>query len=135
MISWFNTLSEEEIPYLKTKKTAAFTKELVIAGRMKTCTINEVLYYVACSNCFTKIRYDIGYRYTCFLCQKEIVACLRPLVIMSAADHTNSVPVIAIQEIAERILQTTTNDMMRLYTMVITNLFNYNYTNIRYIYS
>ncbi|GAA0187288.1 hypothetical protein LIER_34576 [Lithospermum erythrorhizon] len=121
MLSWFNTLLEEEIHHLKTEKTSAFTKELVTACRMKTCTLNEVLtnattgnywirgllrliddrqqlYYVACSSYFTKIKYDIGYRYTCFFCKKEVLASLRPLVIMSIADHTNIILVIAIQE-------------------------------------
>ncbi|GAA0175395.1 hypothetical protein LIER_41909 [Lithospermum erythrorhizon] len=42
----------------------------------------------------------------------------RPLCTMLVADHTNIVPVIAIEEVAERILRTTTEDTMWLHTML-----------------
>ncbi|GAA0172851.1 hypothetical protein LIER_26588 [Lithospermum erythrorhizon] len=55
-----------------------------------------------------------GTQYVCYHCEKETTAVPRPLIVMMVTDETTTIKVVAIGKLAERILQTTSEDMSRL---------------------
>ncbi|GAA0147926.1 hypothetical protein LIER_36614 [Lithospermum erythrorhizon] len=138
--AWFRSLSDSEIEKFKSNNTTRQTKELVVTGKMTTHIVAEVttqlpggdywvtgsllltdtdqqLYYVACGNCNTKLRNDAGEEYVCFICKEKVIATLRPIVVLSAADQTSTTKAVALEKVAEQILQTTREDMLRLIEM------------------
>ncbi|GAA0173222.1 hypothetical protein LIER_26881 [Lithospermum erythrorhizon] len=75
----------------------------------------QKLYYLACSNCFSKISaHQEGIAYTCYNCDKEVTVVPRMLVVISTSDGTGTVKITAIGSIAERILQTTAINISKL---------------------
>ncbi|GAA0160264.1 hypothetical protein LIER_39009 [Lithospermum erythrorhizon] len=138
--AWFRSLSDSEIEKFKNKNTTRQTKEFVVTGKMTTHTVAEVttqlpgddywvrgsllltntdqqLYYFACGNCKTKVRNDAGEEYVCFICKEKVIATPRPIVVLSVADQTSTTKVVALEKVAEQILETTTEDMLRLIEM------------------
>ncbi|GAA0158820.1 hypothetical protein LIER_38729 [Lithospermum erythrorhizon] len=107
----FRSLSDLEIEKFKSNNTTRQTTELVVTGKMTTHIVAEVttllgvdywvrgslllintdqqLYYVACGNCKTKVRNDVGEEYLYFICNEKVIATLRPIVVLSVADQTS----------------------------------------------
>ncbi|GAA0174728.1 hypothetical protein LIER_28061 [Lithospermum erythrorhizon] len=89
-----------------------------VRGFLQLSEQNQKLYYIGCSNCFSKINVEAGICYTCALCNKEVISCLRPIVIMSVTDYTGSMEVVSIQNIADQILQATPTKISELQNLV-----------------
>ncbi|GAA0154105.1 hypothetical protein LIER_12186 [Lithospermum erythrorhizon] len=130
MKSWFDTVRNDVLLQLQETKSISKYKELVYDGSMKIHTISELrnetevgdywirgflqiyetdqkLYYIGCSNCFSKIDVDPGITYDCHFCEKKVVSSTRPIVIMSVTDDTGCLEVVVVGKVAERIMQTT----------------------------
>ncbi|GAA0156521.1 hypothetical protein LIER_38284 [Lithospermum erythrorhizon] len=135
--SWFDTVRDAELPQLLEDKSILTYRDMVRAGSIRTYTVAEIqnstecrdywirgllqlheedqkLFYVGCSNCFSKINISDGVQYTCLLCKKEVVSRLRPIVIMSIEDLTGSMEAVATGNVAEQIIQTTSSQIVEL---------------------
>ncbi|GAA0164741.1 hypothetical protein LIER_20302 [Lithospermum erythrorhizon] len=85
-----------------------------IRGFLQIYKEDQKLFYVGCSNYFSKINISDGIHYTCLLCKKEVVFRLREIVIMSVEDLIGSIEVVATGNVADQILQMTTSQIMEL---------------------
>ncbi|GAA0170708.1 hypothetical protein LIER_24908 [Lithospermum erythrorhizon] len=89
-----------------------------IRGFFQIYKTYQKLYYIGCSNCFTKIDVDLGVIYDChFYEEKKVISCIRPLVIMSIRDDSGASEVVAVGRVAERIKQTTAEQITELKKM------------------
>ncbi|GAA0179758.1 hypothetical protein LIER_30014 [Lithospermum erythrorhizon] len=108
MKSWFDTVRDDN-------ETEG--GDYWIRGLLQLYEADQRLYYIGCNNCFTKIDVDPGVTYDCHFCEKKVVFCIRPLVIMSVTDDTGSSDVVVVGSVAERIMQTTTDQIAELKKM------------------
>ncbi|GAA0158152.1 hypothetical protein LIER_15251 [Lithospermum erythrorhizon] len=87
-------------------------------GFLQISEEDQKLYYIRCNNCNSKISAsEEGIKYTCYACRKEVLTTARPLVFMSVTDESGTLKVVAIDDIAEQILQKNASDMLRLMNM------------------
>ncbi|GAA0159641.1 hypothetical protein LIER_16367 [Lithospermum erythrorhizon] len=136
--SWIESKTDEEIQAMLVDQTVTQSKQRVDEGSEPIYTVAELqnitkpgdywmrgflqiheeeqkLYYLACSNCFSKISaHKEGISYECYNCNKEVTAVPRSLVVMSASDGTGMIKIAAIGSIADKILQTTAVNISRL---------------------
>ncbi|GAA0157580.1 hypothetical protein LIER_14820 [Lithospermum erythrorhizon] len=92
--------------------------EYWVRGFLQISEEDQKLYYIRCNNYNSKISAsEEGIKYTCYACRKEVLTTARPLVFMSITDESGMLKVVAIDDVAEQILQTNASDLLRLMNM------------------
>ncbi|GAA0159839.1 hypothetical protein LIER_16532 [Lithospermum erythrorhizon] len=86
-----------------------------VKGFLQIADVNQKFDYIGCSNCHSKTSADEeDIPYTCCTCLKEVKTTSWPLIVMTITDHTNAIRVLAIENITERILQTTASQIFKI---------------------
>ncbi|GAA0147618.1 hypothetical protein LIER_07274 [Lithospermum erythrorhizon] len=117
MKSWFNTVRDDVLPQLLEGKSISKYRDLVYDGSMKIHTVSELQNETEVGDYwirgFLQI-YDSDQKLYYIGC---VVSCMRSIVIMSITDNSGSSEVVAVGNVAERIMQTTPERISELRKM------------------